>query len=100
EHHLRNDLLSSHYTRDLFKQYKKHLGQIRYRILIESQKLVVPPIVKDLLQFKNAKVLSPLIPVYKMVRKAKLDWFLFSGILPSTYRGQIKALNIDPLLTR
>lgn len=100
EHHLRHDLASSNYTDDLFKQYKKHLGEVRYRILIESQKLVVPEIVKQLLKFKAFKVLLPLVPTYKMVRKAKLDWFFFSGILPASYRNQIKALNIDPHVTR
>jgi hypothetical protein len=100
EHHLQNDLLASNYTDDLFKQYKKHLGRGRYKILIESQKLVVPERVKKLLQFRQIKILSPLLPVYKIIKNLKLDWFLFSGILPSTYRDQIKALNIDPRLTR
>jgi hypothetical protein len=100
EHHLLNDLASSNYTKDLFKQYKKHLGEIRYRILIESQKLVVPQHVKALLHFRNLRMLSPLVPVYKIVRRIKLDWFFFSGILPSNYREQIKSLNIDPKLTR
>jgi hypothetical protein len=98
EHHLQNDLLASNYTDDLFKQYKKHLGGPRYRILIESQKLVVPERVKKLLHFRKIRVLSPLLPVYKIIKNLKLDWFLFSGILPSTYRDQIKALNIDPRL--
>lgn len=100
EHHLLNDLSASNYTADLFQQYKKHLGGARYRILIESQKLVVPERVKKLLHFRGLQVLSPLLPVYKTIRNLKLDWFLFSGILPSTYRDQIKALNIDPQLTR
>lgn len=94
EHHLRNDLASSNYTTDLFQQYKKHLGKIRYRILIESQKLVVPEHVKKLLRFKKIKVLSPLLPLYRMIKDVNLDWFLFSGILPASYRDQIKALNI------
>lgn len=94
EHHLKQDLAFSHYTEDLFKQYKLHLGGTRYKILIESQKLVVPKIVYDLLRFKGARLLKPLLPVYKLVKKSQLDWFLFSSILPSNYRAQIKALNI------
>lgn len=100
EHHLRSDLVSSNYTTDLFKQYKKHLGGMRYRILVESQKLVVPEIVRRLLHFKKNNVLLPLVPIYKLVKKTKLDWFLFSGILPASYRKQIKALNVDPRATR
>lgn len=94
EHHLKEDLVFSKYTDDLFQQYKKHLGPARYKILLESQKLVVPKIVYDLLHFKGAKLLKPLLPVYKLVKKSQLDWFFFSSILPSHYRPQIKALNI------
>ena len=36
--HLENDLEKSHFTVQLFKQYKKHLGLFRYFILIEAQK--------------------------------------------------------------
>ena len=36
------DLEKSHYTADLYKQYRKHLGFVRYKLLKESQKLVVP----------------------------------------------------------
>ena len=35
--HLQNDLERSRLTDDLFKQYKKHLGDFRYAILIEAQ---------------------------------------------------------------
>ena len=94
EHHLKVDLSVSSYTEDLFLQYKKHLGIARYKILIESQKLVVPKLVYHLLRFKDAKVLKPFLPVYKIIKRSGVDWFLFSKILPSNYRQQIKALNI------
>lgn len=94
EHHLLHDLTVSEYTTDLFRQYKKHLGSFRYRILIESQKLVVPPRVSSLLKFRTTKVLKTMIPLYRLIKKSDLDWFFFSSILPSNYREQIKALNI------
>lgn len=94
EHHLLHDLAVSRYTSDLFRQYKKHLGVFRYKILIESQKLIVPPRVYSLLNFQPRKYLKPMIPVYRIIKKADLDWFLFSNILPSNYRDQIKALNV------
>lgn len=47
--HLMEDLQKSKYTIDLFNQYKKHLGAMRFKVLIESQKLVVPDRVKELL---------------------------------------------------
>ena len=47
--HLKEDMVKSRYTTDLYKQYRKHLGPIRYRILLEGQVLVVPAEVKELL---------------------------------------------------
>ena len=56
--HLKEDLCMSDYTIDLFKQYKKHLGALRFKVLLESQKLVVPLTVKEMLHFSNFSLLS------------------------------------------
>lgn len=94
ESHLQNDLAYTALTADLFKQYQKHLGPGRYKILIEAQKLVIPAYVSGLLNFGNTKLLKPLVPFYRFIRHLRLDWFLFSGILPAKYKKQIKALNV------
>ena len=93
EEHLHNDLEKSHYTVDLYKQYRKHLGAVRYCILTESQKLVVPSHVNKLLGLGNFLWIKPLMFIYKLSRKVKLDWFLKSIILPSDYKEEIKALD-------
>lgn len=92
--HLEKDLIKSRYTTDLFKQYKKHLGGLRFHLLIESQKLVVPQTVKDLLGFKKSLWLPAVLPLYKLARVLKTDWFLKSLILPKAYRQQVKDLDI------
>ncbi|HKP32430.1 MAG TPA: oxygenase MpaB family protein, partial [Chitinophagaceae bacterium] len=92
--HLENDLVKSKYTLDLFKQYRKHLGALRYYILLQSQKLVVPDKVAELLNFSRASILTVLIPVYKFSRMLKLDWFLKSALLPNEYKQKIKDLDI------
>ena len=69
--HLQNDLAKSHYTVDLYKQYRKHLGWTRYKLLIESQKLVVPRHVRQLLNLGKICWLSPVIAIYKFSRKIK-----------------------------
>ncbi|WP_333600606.1 oxygenase MpaB family protein [Flavobacterium sp.] len=94
ETHLQENLQKSHYTSDLFKQYKKHLGPIRFKVLIESQKLVVPSIVKKLLYFGVFSLLTPVIPMYKISRLIKLDWVLKSILLPSDYKAQINELDV------
>lgn len=93
--HLMEDLQKSEYTIDLFKQYKKHLGGMRFKVLIEGQKLVVPDRVKELLQFTDFSLLTPVVPVYKISRLMKMDWLLKNILLPSDYKDQINELDVN-----
>jgi hypothetical protein len=94
--HMQQDLQKSHYTVDLYKQYKRHLGNIRFFILKESQKLVVPQRVRTLLGFGKFSWVSPLLFFYKLSRKIKMDNFLKSIILPQDYKEQIRELDVKP----
>ncbi|MEO5564040.1 MAG: oxygenase MpaB family protein [Chitinophagaceae bacterium] len=98
EEHLRNDLVKSDYTIDLYKQYKKHLGTVRYKILIESQKLVIPSHVNKLLGLGKISWVSPLLSFYKLSRKVKLDGLLKSILLPPAYKKQIRELDINQII--
>lgn len=91
--HLKEDLQKSALTEDLFKQYKKHLGSMRFLVLIEAQKLVVPERVKALLDFSDFSMLTPVVPVYKISRFMKIDWLLKNLLLPTEYKEQI--LDLD-----
>jgi hypothetical protein len=95
EEHLQNDLRKSEYTIDLFKQYRKNLGGVRYVILKEGQKLVVPRRVRELLGFSSFSFLSPMVPLYKLSRSLKLDWLIKSAILPGDYKDQIRKLDVE-----
>lgn len=92
QEHLDHNLENSHYTNDLFRQYRKHLGIVRYRLLLESQMLVVPQPVRTWLGFRRFSILRPLIGVYKLSRRIQLDWLLKALILPASYSREIKAL--------
>ncbi|HEY0680169.1 MAG TPA: oxygenase MpaB family protein [Chitinophagaceae bacterium] len=94
--HLQNDLKKTEYTTDLFKQYRKHLGALRYKILLEGQILVVPRRVNELLRLGRFSMMRAVIPVYKVMRFLRLDWFLKSMILPDDYKKQIRELDIVP----
>jgi hypothetical protein len=94
EAHLLEDLHKSNYTADLFKQYKKHLGVLRFRMLIESQKVMVPARVKELLHFGDFSLLTPLVPMYKISRLMKMDWLVKNLLFPSEYKDQINELDI------
>ncbi|MDQ2718551.1 MAG: DUF2236 domain-containing protein [Bacteroidota bacterium] len=91
---MENDLTKSDFTIDLFKQYKKHLGAVRYFILIEGQKLIIPEKVRLLLNFSKISFLSFLLPFYKLSRMIKLDRVIKKLILPKKYETQINELDI------
>ena len=94
EAHLRENLHKSNYTEDLFKQYKKHLGPVRYAVLVESQKLLVPEPVRKLLNYSRFSALEPMIPVYKLSRTFNADALIKTLLLPKDYKEQIEALNV------
>ena len=91
--HLQNDLLKSKYTIDLFKQYKKHLGNFRYWLLQETQKMVLPVTARKMLGFNKFSLIQLILPFYKLSRLVKLDTSIRSLILPSAYKGPIEALD-------
>jgi uncharacterized protein (DUF2236 family) len=90
---LKEDLIKSDFTVDLYKQYKKHLGKLRYRVLLKVQSNIAPQKVLDLLVLKPSNTLPMAISVYKICRKLKLDLLLKSLLLPQKYQQQIKQLN-------
>ena len=97
EKHMQDNLLRSHFTDDLFKQYRKHLGGFRYRILLEAQKLVVPARVAELLSFTSPQYLRPVVPLYKQSRALHIDQPIRWLLLPAAYRERIDALDRPPL---
>ncbi|MBZ9631224.1 DUF2236 domain-containing protein [Salegentibacter sp. LM13S] len=91
--HLEQDLEYGKYTRDLYKQYRKHLGLVRYQLLLETQSLITPVSVRQYLNLRSFSFLSPVIPAYKISRSIKLDGLLKSLILPSEYKAEINSLD-------
>lgn len=96
EEHLRKHLRRSGYTNDLYRRYKKSLGTIRYTLLLEGQTLIVPHVVSELLDLRSTSLLTPVLFLYKLGRKIKIDWLMLSLILPAQYRSQVKSLNSAP----
>lgn len=93
EEHLRDNLLSSDFTLDLYRQYKKHLGFVRFFILQQAQTLVVPQRVNQLLGLGKIPLLAPVITTYKLFRYLKVEHLLKDTILPAAYKPQIAALD-------
>ncbi|AVR43983.1 DUF2236 domain-containing protein [Christiangramia fulva] len=91
--HLEQHLNNSDFTKDLFSQYRKHLGWLRFLLLLEVQILIVPPHVRRLLKLRRFSFLSPLIVLYKFSKKLKIDQLLKALLLPSEYKKEIRALD-------
>jgi hypothetical protein len=95
QEHLDRNMQYSGYTDDLFRQYRKHLGKVRYRILLEVQTLVAPRKVRDLLCFRKTSFIHPLLVLYKASKSVKVDWLLRSLLLPTKYKKEIRALDVS-----
>jgi len=91
--HMTTNLQHSHYTDDLFKQYRKHLGAVRYQILLEVQNRIAPHTVRALLGFRKVSLLNLLLGPYKLSRFLKLDWMMRALLLPNKYKKQIQAID-------
>lgn len=91
--HLQENMQHSFYTDDLFLQYRKHLGAIRYKLLLEVQVMVVPDKVRELLGYKNKSFLKLTVLPYRLSRILKLDGLIKAMLLPSNFKNEIKALD-------
>ncbi|QKJ29746.1 DUF2236 domain-containing protein [Mucilaginibacter mali] len=93
-HQLNQDTISSEFTINLYKQYKKHLGRIRFFILKQVQIMMVPERVRKLLRLRRIPVLLPALLFYKLFRRMKLEGLLKNALLPVEYKAQIMALDV------
>ncbi|MDB5157025.1 MAG: hypothetical protein JWR50_1732 [Mucilaginibacter sp.] len=92
--HLQQDLANSTYTYHLYQQYKKHLGWLRYALLVKVQLLLVPARVSDLLQLGKADWIKLVLACYKFLRRLKVEEGLRNALLPKEYKVQIMGLDI------
>ncbi len=91
--HLSQNLVRSAHTDDLFRQYRKHLGPLRYFLLREAQKMVVPRRVSQLLGYRKGRLLPLVLTLYKVSRWLRLNTWLRDLILPGAYKKEISMLD-------
>lgn len=94
QYHLENDLIKTGYTTDLYKQYRKHLGNTRYQLLIEVQKMILPAIAKQMLGMNGVEWLRPFVPVYRLSKWIHADKLIKHLLLPEKYKAQVFALDM------
>ena len=96
--HLSNDLVYSPLTKDLFNQYKLHLGTFRYKILLQVQKLLVPKQVYELMKFSNSIYFKTVLSLYKPVKHLALSKEITFRLLPAKYQEALRAFEQMPAL--
>lgn len=94
QQHLEQNLIKSKFSIDLYKQYKKHLGWLRYHIMLGVQSILVPTVVKQHLGLNNALWIKPVLFVYKKLKYVNLAALAKNLLLPVKYKQQIAQLNV------
>lgn len=90
--HMRHDLVKSKFTDDLYRQYKKHLGLVRYIVLKQVQVLLVPQAVNNLLGFKPIKGFAVILKLYRLMRRLNIAALFKNILLPPAYKAQVHVL--------
>jgi len=90
---LGHNLQRSAFTTDLYRQYKKHLGSIRYAILVSVQSRIAPPEVLNHLGWTPSRLLPVMISGYHIARRLGLETLLKTLLLPAAYYNQVRALD-------
>ncbi|AYL96256.1 oxygenase MpaB family protein [Mucilaginibacter celer] len=91
--HLEQNLVKSEFTTDLYRQYRKHLGPIRYLILKQAQLLTVPEQVSRQLPIGRLAWLRPVLKVYKAVKHLKPGRLFRDALLPVQYKTRIRQMD-------
>jgi uncharacterized protein (DUF2236 family) len=93
--YLRENLVRSDLSLDLYRQYQRHLGFFRYQLLLQAQVLLVPKRVRQLLLLPSFPLLWPAVQLYKGLRLLRMDSWLKNALVPASYRTQAGQLDIS-----
>ncbi|TGE25840.1 DUF2236 domain-containing protein [Hymenobacter aquaticus] len=96
EQHLADHLDYSPFTADLYQQYARHLGPIRYRLLLQAQRVVVPRPVRRRLGLGRLPWLRPVLLVYRYAQHLPISQWARTSLLPADYKEKIRRLDVVP----
>ncbi len=86
-------LQHGHFTTDLYRQYRKHLGSVRFFILQQAQQLLAPQQVNELLKLGYHPSAPLILALYKISRWTGMKRMLKNALLPAAYKKEIMALD-------
>lgn len=91
--HLRRDLIHGKGSDALYARYRDHLGPWRYDLLLQTQAILVPEPVRELLGLESAEWLRPFVRVYPMLVRAGLRTMIQRLLMPSRYLTAVRGLD-------
>jgi uncharacterized protein (DUF2236 family) len=96
--HLERDLAFSPFTQKLYAAYLRDLGNWRYRLLLQTQAVLVPPHVHQLLNLPRFVWLRPVSLFYPTLMRLGLRSLLHHALIPPQYISDLRALDAAPQL--
>ena len=94
--HMERDLVRSGHTALLYESYRRHLGEWRYRLLLQVQALLVPERVRALLRLRRRALFSAAVDVYAALPLPGLRPLLRRLLLQPRYWGEVAELERAP----
>ena len=91
--HLDRDLVYSDYTAALYAAYRAQLGPWRYDLLLQTQALLVPDRVRELLQLKPRTTLLPTPWTYQTLARLGLRPLVQRLLLPPRLLSDVRQLD-------
>lgn len=87
--HLRQDIVFSKHTALLYAQYRKRLGEWRYRILLQVQGELAPERVLRLLRLRRSAIFSALVGGYGYLMAPELKPLVRRLLVQPRYWGEV-----------
>jgi hypothetical protein len=88
--HLMRDLVYSKHTSMLYDSYRKHLGPLRYSLLLEVQSVLVPNEVRRLLRLNSNVIMSGMAQTYGLIGRGHLRSLVHTLLIPPRYWSEVR----------
>jgi hypothetical protein len=91
--HLERDLAYSEFTAALYAQYRRHLGPWRYASLLRVQSVLVPDLVRRMLDLEPCRFLHPSLTAYRALVGLGLRPLIHRLVMPPAILPRIRRLD-------
>jgi len=82
----------------LYAAYRKHLGLLRYYLLLEVQALLVPNQVRRLLRLNSNPLVSGLAQMYGIIGTGSVQSLVHTVLIPPRYWSDVRAFKQPSLI--